>query len=78
MPPHLASLEVRECKPELFQDCDLVFSGLDSDVAGDIGRFRGVYPVLPAVPGGSHWDADESWCRDQQRQHVSHLSGMLC
>lgn len=33
----LASLEVRECKASNFQDCDLVFSGLDSDVAGDIG-----------------------------------------
>jgi len=33
----LADLEVRECKASNFQDCDLVFSGLDSDVAGDIG-----------------------------------------
>ncbi|ERF68908.1 aspartate-semialdehyde dehydrogenase [Endocarpon pusillum Z07020] len=32
----LAELEVRECKASQFQDCDLVFSGLDSDVAGDI------------------------------------------
>ncbi len=29
----LAALEVRECKASNFQDCDLVFSGLDSDVA---------------------------------------------
>lgn len=35
----LADLEVRECKASEFQDCDLVFSGLDSDVAGDIGEF---------------------------------------
>lgn len=34
----LADLEVRECKASNFQDCDLVFSGLDSDVAGDIGK----------------------------------------
>lgn len=34
----LAALEVRECKASRFSDCDLVFSGLDSDVAGDIGR----------------------------------------
>jgi aspartate-semialdehyde dehydrogenase len=33
----LAALEVRECKASQFADCDLVFSGLDSDVAGDIG-----------------------------------------
>jgi aspartate-semialdehyde dehydrogenase len=30
---------VRECKPdaEVFADCGVVFSGLDHDVAGDIG-----------------------------------------
>ena len=32
----LAELEVRGCKASNFKDCDLVFSGLDSDVAGDI------------------------------------------
>jgi hypothetical protein len=40
----LANLEVRECKASNFQDCDLVFSGLDSDVAGDIG-------MLPLLHG---------------------------
>lgn len=29
-------LIVRECKPSEFADCDVVFSGLDSDVAGEI------------------------------------------
>lgn len=28
---------VRECKATEFADCDVVFSGLDSDVAGEIG-----------------------------------------
>ncbi|CAG8743780.1 8879_t:CDS:2, partial [Racocetra fulgida] len=28
---------IKECIPELFKDCDVIFSGLDSDVAGDIG-----------------------------------------
>ena len=37
MSAELASLVVRECKAENFTDCDLVFSGLDSDVAGDVG-----------------------------------------
>ncbi|PGH26666.1 aspartate-semialdehyde dehydrogenase [Polytolypa hystricis UAMH7299] len=32
----LGSLVVRDCNAESFKDCDLVFSGLDSDVAGDI------------------------------------------
>ena len=43
MSNELAQLEVRECKASNFQDCDLVFSGLDSDVAGDIGT---VYSTL--------------------------------
>jgi aspartate-semialdehyde dehydrogenase len=29
---------VKKCTAEEFQDCDLVFSGLDSDVAGDVGK----------------------------------------
>lgn len=37
MSKELANLEVRECTASNFQDCDLVFSGLDSDVAGDVG-----------------------------------------
>ncbi|KAJ5885145.1 Aspartate-semialdehyde dehydrogenase [Penicillium taxi] len=31
----LSNLVVRECKAELFKDCDLVFSGLNSDIAGE-------------------------------------------
>jgi aspartate-semialdehyde dehydrogenase len=38
MSAELAELEVRECKASNFKDCDLVFSGLDSDVAGEIGE----------------------------------------
>ena len=30
-------LEIKPCQPEYFADCDIVFSGLDSSVAGDIG-----------------------------------------
>lgn len=40
MSAQLAELEVRECKASLFSDCDLVFSGLDSDVAGDVGKIE--------------------------------------
>ena len=36
--PEVGDLVVRECKASLFSDCDIVFSGLDSDVAGDIER----------------------------------------
>lgn len=34
----VADMVVRECKASEFEDCDVVFSGLDSDVAGDIGK----------------------------------------
>lgn len=33
----VADMVVRDCKASEFADCDVVFSGLDSDVAGDIG-----------------------------------------
>jgi aspartate-semialdehyde dehydrogenase len=33
----IGNLVVKKCTAEEFKDCDLVFSGLDSDVAGDIG-----------------------------------------
>ena len=33
----VGELVVRECKASEFKDCDVVFSGLDADVAGDIG-----------------------------------------
>lgn len=33
----VGDMVVRECKASEFSDCDVVFSGLDSDVAGDIG-----------------------------------------
>ena len=38
MSEELGELVVKECKSENFQDCDVVFSGLDSDVAGDVGK----------------------------------------
>lgn len=37
MSKELSELVVQECKAENFKDCDLVFSGLDSDVAGEVG-----------------------------------------
>jgi aspartate-semialdehyde dehydrogenase len=38
MSEDLGNLVVKECKAEDFKECDLIFSGLDSDVAGDIGE----------------------------------------
>jgi hypothetical protein len=31
-------LVVRECKPEGFEECKIIFSGLDQDVAGEVGE----------------------------------------
>jgi aspartate-semialdehyde dehydrogenase len=36
MSESIADMVVRECKASEFRDCDVVFSGLDSDVAGEI------------------------------------------
>ncbi|EGS22991.1 aspartate-semialdehyde dehydrogenase-like protein [Thermochaetoides thermophila DSM 1495] len=38
MLPEVGELVVRECKASEFADCDIVFSGLDSDVAGEIEK----------------------------------------
>lgn len=38
IPQNVADLVVKPCDAELFKDCDIVFSGLDADVAGDIGK----------------------------------------
>ena len=34
----VADLVVKECKATEFSECDIVFSGLDSDVAGEVGE----------------------------------------
>lgn len=43
LPKDIAEMVVKECKPELFSDCDIVFSGLDSDVAGQIGQLSSIH-----------------------------------
>lgn len=37
MSKELGEMVVKECRSAEFRDCDLIFSGLDSDVAGGIG-----------------------------------------
>lgn len=39
----IGDLVVKKCTAEEFADCDLVFSGLDSDVAGDVGMHFGLH-----------------------------------
>ncbi|TCD64233.1 hypothetical protein EIP91_004335 [Steccherinum ochraceum] len=36
IPSHVRDMVVKECKPEHFAECSVVFSGLDADVAGEI------------------------------------------
>lgn len=36
MSKHTEELVVKECKASEFADCDIVFSGLDADIAGDV------------------------------------------
>ncbi|KID70075.1 aspartate-semialdehyde dehydrogenase, partial [Metarhizium hybridum] len=48
MSSETADMIVRECKAGEFQDCDVVFSGLDSDVAGEIEQefLRSEIPIF--------------------------------
>lgn len=38
IPKSVGELIVQECAPERFAGAEIVFSGLDADVAGDIGK----------------------------------------
>jgi aspartate-semialdehyde dehydrogenase len=38
IPESVRGIVVKECTPEHFVHCAVVFSGLDADVAGDIGK----------------------------------------
>lgn len=51
MSEKLANLVLRDCKAELFTDCDLVFSGLNSDIAGETGKDfdLGVSSYVPRI-----------------------------
>lgn len=39
IPENVQNMVVQECKSTHFKECDVVFSGLDADVAGDIGKY---------------------------------------
>jgi aspartate-semialdehyde dehydrogenase len=50
MGKHVEELIIKECKASEFADCDIVFSGLDADVAGEIGKSS--ITLLCAQEGG--------------------------
>ena len=39
VPESVKDVIIKECTTENFKDCDIVFSGLDHDVAGPIGEW---------------------------------------
>ena len=43
IPAVARTLVVQECVPKNFADCSVIFSGLDADVAGDIGEITRVF-----------------------------------
>ena len=43
IPSGVRDMVVLECNPEHFSECSVVFSGLDSDVAGEIGEHSRFY-----------------------------------
>ncbi len=43
MGKHVESLIVKECKSSEFADCDIIFSGLDADIAGEVGEKTRTY-----------------------------------
>lgn len=46
IPPSVRDVVVTECKPEFFAECVVVFSGLDADVAGEIGLWLSLYVAI--------------------------------
>jgi aspartate-semialdehyde dehydrogenase len=43
IPSGVRDIEVKPCAPEHFKECAVVFSGLDADVAGDIGMDQNLF-----------------------------------
>lgn len=54
MSEKLSNLVLRECKAEQFKDCDLVFSGLNSDIAGETGTILTFINMFTSMAGGRH------------------------
>lgn len=50
----VADLVVKECKSSEFSECDIVFSGLDASIAGEVGTLRpwAPNPSFALVPAG--------------------------
>ena len=49
IPSQARDIVVQECKPEHFRECAVIFSGLDSEVAGEIGGYHISVFVLQVI-----------------------------
>lgn len=49
IPQAVRDVVVKECKPECFAECKIVFSGLDADAAGEIGAFCGFLMICDKI-----------------------------
>jgi hypothetical protein len=54
MTDRIGELVVKKCDASEFHGCDIIFSGLDSDVAGDIGARHSIY-LLRSSNSGQKW-----------------------
>ncbi|KAK2805577.1 hypothetical protein FQN50_006092 [Emmonsiellopsis sp. PD_5] len=72
MSNELGSLVVRECKAEHFSDCDLVFSGLDSDIAGDV-EMEFIKAEIPVFSNAKNYRKDPIVPLVVPTVNISHL-----
>ncbi|EAS35038.1 aspartate-semialdehyde dehydrogenase [Coccidioides immitis RS] len=68
----IANLLVRDCRSEHFKDCDLVFSGLDSDIAGEI-EMEFIKADLPVFSNAKNYRRDPAVPLVVPTVNTSHL-----
>lgn len=49
IPAAVREMVIHECKPDLFGECEVVFSGLDADIAGEIGESSAMFPLKDSL-----------------------------
>jgi hypothetical protein len=56
----VGELVVRECKAGEFAECDVIFSGLDSDVASEIGKSLSSVLLMLNYIASLFWECSSS------------------
>ncbi|KAF3482309.1 aspartate-semialdehyde dehydrogenase [Arthroderma uncinatum] len=72
MSEELGALVVRDCRAEDFKDCDLVFSGLDSDVAGEV-EMAFIKAEIPVFSNAKNYRRDPMVPLVVPTVNISHL-----